>query len=116
MAYKVGGYEVSALWTRSYIKVWNDWFRDQNLKNPAYLSTGDSTTQGTDISEYNAENPYDYVTDAETGAMPLVVAKPHDYFTSALPGLQKGPEVYIPSQKSFQSWQQIVLLVMMTKI
>lgn len=93
---KVGGYEVSALWTRSYIKVWNDWFRDQNLKNPAYLSTGDSTTQGTDISEYNAENPYDYVTDAETGAMPLVVAKPHDYFTSALPGLQKGPEVYIP--------------------
>lgn len=92
----VGSYEVDALPIRSYCKIWNDWFRDENLKNPAYISTGDSSTQGTDISEYDTENPYDYVTGAETGAACLKVAKPHDYFTSALPGLQKGPDVYIP--------------------
>lgn len=92
----VGDYEVDALPIRSYCKLWNDWFRDENLKNPAYISTGDSTTQGTDISEYDDNNPYDYVTGAETGAACLKVAKPHDYFTSALPGLQKGPDVYIP--------------------
>lgn len=92
----VGNYEIDALPIRSYCKIWNDWFRDENLKNPAYISTGDSTTQGTDISEYDALNPYDYVTGAETGAACLKAAKPHDYFTSALPGLQKGPDVYIP--------------------
>lgn len=92
----VGGYEVDALPIRSYCKLWNDWFRDENLKNPAYISTGDSLTQGTDISEYDTQNPYDYVTGAETGAACLKVAKPHDYFTAALPGLQKGPDVYIP--------------------
>lgn len=92
----VGNYEVDALPIRSYCKVWNDWFRDENLKNPCYITTGDSTTQGTDISEYTEQNPYDYVTGAETGAACLKVAKPHDYFTSASPGMQKGPDVYIP--------------------
>lgn len=96
----VGDYEVDALPIRSYCKIWNDWFRDENLKNPAYISTGDSLTQGTDISEYDDQNPYDYVTGAETGAACLKVAKPHDYFTSALPGLQKGPDVYIPLGES----------------
>lgn len=96
----VGNYEIDALPFRSYCKIWNDWFRDENLKNPAYISTGDSTTQGTDITEYDELNPYDYVTGAETGAACLKVAKPHDYFTSALPGLQKGPDVYIPLGES----------------
>lgn len=92
----VGDIEVDALPTRSYCRIYNDWFRDENLKNPVYINTGDSLTQGTDMSEYDDENPYDPVTGAETGAYPLKVAKPHDYFTSALPGMQKGPEVYIP--------------------
>lgn len=92
----VGNIEVDATPTRAYCQIWNDWFRDENLKNPCYINKGDSTTQGTDWSEYDSENPYDYVTGAETGAYPLKVAKPHDYFTSALPGLQKGPDVYIP--------------------
>lgn len=92
----VGGIEVDATPIRSYCKLWNDWFRDENLKNPCYISTGDSNTAGHDISEYDSDNPYDYVTGAETGAIPLKVAKPHDLFTSALPGLSKGPEVYIP--------------------
>lgn len=96
----VGGYEVDSTVLRAYCKIWNDWFRDENLKNPCYISTGDSTTQGTDLSEYTEQNPYDYVTGAETGAACLKVAKPHDYFTSALPGLQKGPDVYIPLGES----------------
>lgn len=96
----VGNYEIDALPIRSYCKVWNDWFRDENLKNPCYISMGDSLTQGTDISEYTDEDPYDYVTGAETGAACLKVAKPHDYFTSALPGMQKGPDVYIPLGES----------------
>lgn len=94
-----GGYKWDAQYIRSYLKVYNDWFRDENLMNPAFISMGDSDTQGTDIVDYGTgqgETPFDYVTDAETGAMPLRACKPHDYYTSALPGIQRGPETYIP--------------------
>lgn len=88
----VGGWKASALPFRAYCMIWNEWFRDENLKNPVYITTGDSDTTGKD---YDAQT-YDPVTDTECGAKPLKVAKLHDYFTSALPGAQKGPAVSIP--------------------
>lgn len=89
---KVGGWKASALPFRAYCMIWNEWFRDENLKNPVYITTGDSDTTGKD---YNALN-YDPVTDTECGSKPLKVAKLHDYFSSALPGSQKGPSVSVP--------------------
>lgn len=88
----VGGYKASAMPFRAYVQCWNDWFRDENLKNPCNLYTGDSDTQGVDILDPN----YDYVTDTIKGAAPCKAAKMHDYFTSALPSPQKGPAVNIP--------------------
>ena len=88
----VAGWKASALPFRAYCLIWNEWFRDENLKNPVYISTGDADTTGKD---YNA-GTYDPVTDTECGAKPLKVAKLHDYFTSALPGAQKGPSVSVP--------------------
>ncbi len=90
----VGGYKASALPFRGYVKIWNDWFRDQNLKNPCYLTTGDADIQGTDKTTLGAN--YDYVVDTEKGAAPCKVAKFHDYFTSCLPQAQKGNPVYVP--------------------
>lgn len=84
---KVSNLSVQALPFRAYCKIWNDWFRDQNLKDPAMISLDETTTQGA--------NSGDYVTNTEKGALPLKVAKYHDYFTSALPEPQKGPEVTI---------------------
>ena len=84
---KISNLSVQALPFRAYCKIWNDWFRDQNLKDPAMISLDETTTQGA--------NTGDYVTNAEKGALPLKVAKAHDYFTSALPEPQKGPEVTI---------------------
>lgn len=86
------GWKASALPFRAYAMIWNEWFRDENLKNPVYISTGDSDTTGKDYDS----STYDPVTDTECGAKPLKVAKLHDYFTSALPGAQKGPSVNIP--------------------
>lgn len=83
-----GNYSVNHLPFRGVVKVWNDWFRDQNLQTPAYLGLGDSDTAGS-----NGDN---YVSDAIAGGMPLPVAKYHDYFTSALPEPQKGPDVLLP--------------------
>lgn len=88
----VTGLSVSHLPFRAYCKVWNDWFRDENLKDPCMITVDETTVTGA--------NSGDYVTYAETGAKPLKVAKFHDYFTSALPSVQKGPSVMLPLGKT----------------
>ena len=85
------GWKANALPFRCYCKIWNDWFRDENLKTPVYITTGDSDTTG-----INKGVNYDPVTDTECGAAPLKAAKLHDYFTSGLPSAQRGPAVNIP--------------------
>ncbi len=87
----VGGLSVNALPVRAYIKCYNDWFRDENLKDPCNLPTDDTTVAGA-----NKGVGYDYVTETIKGAAPLKVAKWADYFTKALPEPQKGPDVSIP--------------------
>ena len=89
---KVDGFKASALPFRAYALIWNEWFRDENLKNPCYISMGDSDVSGVDILDPNL----DYVTDVEKGACPAKVAKYHDYFTSCLIQPQKGPAVNLP--------------------
>lgn len=63
----------SALPTRAYNLIYNQWFRDQNLQNSVTVNTGD----GPDAS-------------ASTNYTLLRRGKRHDYFTSALPWPQKG--------------------------
>ena len=88
----IPGYTADALPFRAYCKIINDWFRDENLKNPLYFSTGDAQTTGVDITTVGM----DPTTDIAKGACCYKAAKYHDYFTSCLPGAQKGPAVLIP--------------------
>lgn len=87
----VDGISVSHLPFRGYCKCINDWFRDENLKDPCMITMDETTLTGT-----NKGVGYDYVTDTELGAAPFKVAKFHDYFTSALPSAQKGSASLIP--------------------
>lgn len=84
----VAGLSVSALPFRAYALIINEWFRDQNLQDPLVVPKDDSTVEGV--------NSGIFVTDVAKGGKPFIAAKYHDYFTSALPAPQKGPDVSIP--------------------
>lgn len=86
---------INALPVRGYVKIWNEWFRDQNLDDPVPELTGD------DAVDNNAHTGTGWTQTklnelAIIGDECLPVNKFHDYFTSALPAPQKGPEVTIP--------------------
>lgn len=84
---------VSALPFRSYVKIWNDWFRDQNYMNPAYFTTDDVTRDGKRAT--GTDDIDEILNSALYGGDLLPVSKYHDYFTSVLPEPQKGPGVNI---------------------
>lgn len=84
----VAGLSVNALPLRMYALICNDWFRDENLSDPLNIPVTDSTVAGV--------NTGTFVTDVAKGGLPYKAAKYHDYFTSALPSPQKGPDVSLP--------------------
>lgn len=67
----------SAIYTRAYNLIWNEWFRDQNLQNSVTVDKGDGP-------------------DVYTNYSLLKRGKRHDYFTSCLPWPQKGTAVTVP--------------------
>lgn len=110
----VEGLKVNSMPFRAYVKIWNEWFRDENLQQPAKMNDDDATTAGsngtinTQIDNFIigqsklgstatlAET--DYINDAQAGGLPLKVCKYKDYFTSCLPSPQKGEAVKLPMQ------------------
>lgn len=73
----VPGLQVSALPFRGYNLIFNEWYRDQDLRQEFPISV--------------ASGP-----DSTTSVSVKAVAWEKDYFTSARPWTQKGPEVTIP--------------------
>lgn len=86
-------FDVNALPIRAYVKIWNEFFRDENIENQATLKTDDNDTTYKDNEETNFEET---LKNASSGGRCLPVNKFHDYFTSCLPYPQRGPETTIP--------------------
>lgn len=72
---------VSALPIRAYQKIYNDWFRDQDVMAPAALQT---TSGGDNVTSINIQQ----------------CAWGKDYFTTARPWAQKSADVLIPAEAS----------------
>lgn len=94
----------NALPVRAYEKIYDDWFRDENLIDPVNLYTGDSDV------EFGVGNQDDGQIDVDTGrvyystrggADIFTAAKLHDYFTSALPQPQRGDPVNVLGDVEF---------------
>lgn len=79
---------VNSLPFRAYARIWNEWFRDENLQQPVVQDMDDANETGA-----NGAGDLD---DPQKGGRPLKVAKYHDYFTSCLPEPQKGEASAIP--------------------
>jgi len=68
---------VNAWWHRAYPKIWNEWYRDENLQDSL------------DVPLDDGPDPINVDRLQKRG-------KRHDYFTSCLPFAQKGPAVDLP--------------------
>nr|DAI75004.1 MAG TPA: Major capsid protein [Microviridae sp.] len=84
--------KINALPIRAYVKIWNEFFRDQNIGNPATLKTDDADVDYQESKETETEQN---LQKAYTGGRCLPVSRFHDYFSSCLPYPQRGPEVTI---------------------
>lgn len=87
-----GETHINALPIRAYVKIWNEFFRDQNVGNPASVYTDDDNRDYNDIENETEE---EILRKADLGGRCLPVSRFHDYFSSCLPYPQRGPEVTI---------------------
>lgn len=85
----VTGIEVNALPFRAYALIWNDWFRDQKTMPPVDINTSASNQPYIPLNT-------SYFFGADSGGALAPVSKFHDYFTTALPEPQRGPDVILP--------------------
>lgn len=88
-------FKVNALPIRAYVKIWNEFFRDENVDNAATIRTDNLNVNYQDGKE-DESNTDGILRNAISGGRCLPVNKFHDYFTSCLPYPQRGPAATLP--------------------
>lgn len=89
-------FEINALPIRAYVKIWNEFFRDENVGNKAVEYVDDTDVYYSDQAPSEKEDMEKTLKEAHAGGRCLPVNRFHDYFSSCLPYPQRGPEVTVP--------------------
>ena len=93
-------FSINAFPFLAYNKIYDDWFRDPNVTNSLCENYGSHWLQGGDLSNDGSLQWY-------SSTKELLKLKKRcwskDYFTSALPWAQRGPEAVIPVGQTFKS-------------
>lgn len=84
-------FKINALPVRAYVKIWNEFFRDENVGNAAVFRSDDN-----EVTEAEGTTFEEILKNAITGGQCLPVNRFHDYFSSCLPYAQRGPDVTVP--------------------
>lgn len=79
-----GNFKASALKVRAYSWICNEFYRNQNIEAPYAPDTGDTDITYTENGDWTV------------GGKPNQILRNADYFSTALPEPQKGPDVYLP--------------------
>jgi len=90
-------FRINALPVRAYVKIWNEFFKDENVDNAAVIKTDSANVTYMD-AVVDEERIEACLQEAITGGRCLPVNKFHDYFTSCLPYPQRGPAVTLPME------------------
>lgn len=89
-----GQFKINSLPLRAYVRIWNEFFRDENVDN--WANWNDEGNEVTYTDEGEGEELEKVLSRAITGGRCLPVNKFHDYFTSCMPYAQRGPNVILP--------------------
>lgn len=87
---------ISSLYFKAYGKIWNDYYRDQNLQSEIDITNNNRNDENVKVSNYwsNVSN-VDYNKSIQIGKQLAPVSRLVDYFSTCLPYPQKGDTVSI---------------------
>lgn len=83
---------INALWFKAYGKIWNDYYRDQNLQSEIDITNNNNNDANVKFKDYYNSS---YNKSIQVGKGLAPVSRLADYFSTCLPWAQKGQPITI---------------------
>ena len=84
--------KINSLWFKAYGKIWNDYYRDENLQSEIDITNSNNNDSDVSVSFYWTD---DYQKSIQVGKGLAPVSRLSDYFSTCLPWPQKGESITI---------------------